>query len=140
MRLLAKIRVAIERLVVVEHFLDSTRLEPDSDLADETGTIAGIPENGCIATVRELAGEGRCSESKTVGPLVETRQDGRAARGANRRRDEGIREAHAFGSESVHRGRLENRMPGGAHLIIALIVGEKKENVRTVRAGDPRER
>jgi hypothetical protein len=53
----------------------------------------------------------------------------RAARGRAGRADVKLVEAHALGAEAIQVGRLQDRVPVGGNVAVALIVSEKEHDV-----------
>lgn len=73
--------------------------------------------------------DGRRAEGVSVGPFIQSGEDGGAAGRTNGCGDEHVGETDAFAGESVHGRGLEDGMSSAAHSIPTMIVGEEKDDV-----------
>ena len=112
------------------------------------GFVAEVPlaEDTCPVTgLLQLLGKRHRSEGHALAfedrvrdavlELVTAGQQGAARRRA-RRRDLEVGEPDALGAELIEVRRLEDRIPVGAQVAIALVVGQDEDDVRTIRRHD----
>ena len=116
----------------VEHHVRRVLLRLDAVLPDEAGPIPRSAEKGGVALRHELRGDGLRPERIAVSTLPGARQDRRAARGADRSRDEGVLEAHPRSGEPVDDRGLQHGVPRAAEGVAPLVIRDQEEEVRSL--------
>ncbi len=124
------IGIAADFFAIVEHGAKVGRGDPDMHLADEAGAIACAAQLSRIGDLDEFGSQLRSAARDPVLSFAQTGPEGGAARNAHRTDHIGALEAHALAGQAIDRRRLENRMPGAAHQVVAHIVGQEENKVR----------
>src|SRR5262245_48635344 len=102
-------------------------------LAEERRAVAGALELQWEYSETVARSSGVVDDA--VGVRILARQKTRPARGAKRRRGEGVRETRPLAREPVHVRRVDERMAGDPHLVPAHVVDEDHDDVRPARLG-----
>ena len=131
-RLLFQVGVAADWLEGIKHRLAVYLRDFDTELADKSGAITGSAQHRRIARLTELADNCWRAKGELVRPLVEAGQESGPAGGADRRSNEHVAETHPLRGQTIHRRRLQKRMPSAAHAIPTMVVRQEKDDVRPI--------
>ena len=122
-------RRAADRLEGVEHRLPILLLHVDTELADETGLVAGLAQQHRITRLTEPAVDRASAEGELMRTLVKAGQDRGPAGSTDRSSHEHIAEPDALLGQAVEGRRFQKWMTGTAKTIPAVVVGQEENDV-----------
>jgi hypothetical protein len=126
-----KIWISTDALELIEHFA-CLGFHFATVFAKESGAIAGISHDLRVVVSGVPGWHGRLAECIAMGVFGYTGQNRCSARGTDRRGDKRILEKHTVFCKAINHWCLHNRMSCAAQCVIALVVHEEKNDIRSI--------